>query len=88
MSQQLHTMRNNQIHNIIEWLQDLLEQRKDGKVVHHIQTLQIVNCYVPHVSIGYMAVVVCLHSDHEFAETIAEEIAEAGSIDALIAQLQ
>jgi hypothetical protein len=68
MSQQFHTKRDNQIHQIVEWLEDLLTQKKDGVPVHHIQQFQVMNCFQTNISIGYMAIVLCQHEAIEFAQ--------------------
>jgi hypothetical protein len=78
MNQHVHTKSARRIEQIVTWLKDLTIQQKDGKPVHRIQSCTVVNCYQPHVSMGYMAIVICNHNMHEHAEEIALEMAEAG----------
>ena len=40
MKQYFHIKRDNQIHNILKWLEELPAEQKNGVPIHHIQSLE------------------------------------------------
>ena len=64
MGQHFHIKRDNQIHHILEWLETLPKEQKNGVPIHHIQSFQVVSIHFHSTATGYVAIVLCRHTDH------------------------
>ena len=82
MKQRFHIKRENQIHRILEWLEELPKEQKSGLLIHHIQNFQIVSIPFHSAGAGYAAVVLCQCMDHssDQDEVVIEQLLDQSDL--------